>query len=327
MVITQPGDSGVLRLQEVPVPKAGDREVLIKVMASALNRADLMQRAGKYPAPKEAPQDVPGIEFAGEVVAMGDQSSRWQVGQRVFGITGGGAHAEFIAVHQDTVAEVPANLSWAQAAAVPEVFITAHDAVWVQAGLASGESLLIHAVGSGVGLAAVQLARAKRAVPFGTSRTKDKLDRARTHGMEDGVVIRDDLNVIREFSQNATSGKGFDVVLDLAGGGYVTASIPAMANKGRIMLVGLVAGSQATVNLGQMLSRRIRMTGTVMRARSLDEKIKATERFAQEVVPLLAQERLYPEIDCEFPIDEIQSAHQRLESNDTFGKVVLRIGY
>jgi NADPH2:quinone reductase len=227
--------------------------------------------------------------------------------------------------NQDVVAEIPQNLSWAEAAAVPEVFITAHDALWMQARLARGEDVLIHAVGSGVGLAAVQLVRARGAIPYGTSRTADKLERSRPWGMADGVVLRDSFTALTEATQKWTAGKGFDVVLDLVGGAYVGASVEVMALHGRIMLVGTVGGGRAELNLGRVLYKRLELRGTVLRARPLEEKIAVTQAFARDVVPLLASAAVRPSIDSEFPMAEVQAAHRRLEANETLGKVVLLV--
>src|SRR5688572_9689420 len=301
VVITRPGGPEVLEIRDVPQPQPGPGEILVRVRASALNRADLLQRQGRYPPPPGVPQEIPGIEFAGEVAQNGKGATRWHLGGRVFGIVGGGAHAEYLVTHQDAVAPVPKNLSWTEAGAVPEVFITAHDALWKQARLAAGETALIHAVGSGVGLAAVQLARVRGAHPYGTTRTLEKLDRAKALGLADGVVVRDGFAGLPS-AVKKWSGKGIDVVLDLAGGPYVAASIEVMALQGRIMLVGTVAGVRAELNLGQVLSRRLELRGTVLRARPLEEKIAVTQAFAQEVVPLLSSNSVRPTIDSEFPL-------------------------
>jgi NADPH2:quinone reductase len=342
VVISQYGGPEVLKLEEVPTPQPGLHEILVRVVASALNRADILQREGKYPPPPGATAMIPGMEFAGEVVSYAPTSARqdsgspdvssgrygapkWKPGQRVFGLVAAAAHAEFLVTHQDAVAEIPANLSWSEAAAIPEAYITAHDALWRQAALRAGESVLIHAVGSGVGLAAVELVRAKGAIPYGTSRTADKLDRARKLGMEDGVAVGNDLRAMVERVKQWTHGRGVDVVLDLTGGPYVGASIEASALKARLMLVGTVAGAKAEIPLGMVLSKRLKLIGTVMRTRSLEEKIEATRAFADEVVPLFAAGKLHPVIDSEFPLSEIQAAHRKMQSNETFGKVVLRV--
>ncbi len=329
VVIIRPGGPEVLEVRDVPTPQPAAGEVLVRVMASALNRADLLQREGRYPAPPGAPADIPGIEFAGEVAALGPEASTWRLGRRVFGITGGGGHAEYLVAHEQTLAEVPPNLSWTEAASIPEAFITAHDALWQQAALRASERVLIHAVGSGVGLAAVQLVRARGAVPYGTARTEEKLQRAREYGLEDGVMLRDTLERLGQplagRTAQWTSGRGFDVVLDLLGGDYVAASIGALGLRGRLLLVGTLAGSRAELDLRAVLGKRLRLMGTVLRSRPLEEKIAATQAFAADVVPLFAQGKLRAVVDSEFPLAEIRAAHQRMESNATFGKVVIRV--
>ena len=324
-VITAPGGPEVLEIRDLPRPEPEGEQILVRVRASALNRADLLQRAGKYPAPPGAPADVPGIEFAGEVVSGGRDARLWREGDPVFGITGGGAHAEYLVAHERAVAAIPDTLSWTDAAAIPEAFLTAHDALWVQAGLRPSERVLIHAVGSGVGLAAVQLARAIGAVPYGDARTADKVERAREHGLEDGVALGDDLSPLADAVKRWTGGPGVDVVLDLVGGPYVKASVDALGLKGRLMLVGTMAGGRAELELGKALGKRLRIVGTVLRARPLEEKIDATRRFAAEVVPLFERGLLRPVVDEIFDLDRIADAHERLASNETFGKVVVRI--
>ncbi|MGH9603820.1 MAG: alcohol dehydrogenase catalytic domain-containing protein, partial [Terriglobales bacterium] len=209
VLITRPGGPEVLEIRDVSTPQPAAGEVLVRVMASALNRADILQREGRYPAPPGAPADIPGIEFAGEVAALGPEARAWQVGQRVFGITGGGGHAEYLVAHEHTLAEVPPNLTWTEAAAIPEAFITAHDALWQQAALRPSERVLIHAVGSGVGLAAIQLVHARGAVPYGTARNEEKVTRAREYGLEDGIVLRDSLEPLADRAKHWTSGRGF----------------------------------------------------------------------------------------------------------------------
>ena len=212
---------------------------------------------------------------------------------------------------------------FAEAAAIPEVFITAHDALWIQAGLRPGETVLIHAVGSGVGLAALQLARAIQAVPYGTSRTADKIHQAKRCGLQDGMAVQENFDELVAAAEHWTAGKGINVVLDLAGGPYVKASQKLMAVKGRLMMVGTVAGGNYELESRFVLSKRLQIRGTVLRARSLEEKIMATQAFAAEVVPLLASGVVRPNIDSKFKMTEIGKAHERLESNETFGKVVV----
>ncbi len=319
------GGPEVLEIRDVARPQPGREELLVRVRASALNRADLLQRQGKYPAPPGYPVEIPGIELAGEIAEIGSAVRKWKPGKRVFGLLGGAAHAEYIVTHQDLVAEIPENLDWASAAAVPEAFITAHDALWIQAALRPGETVLINAVGSGVGLAAVQLVRAIQAVPYGTSRTAAKLDQAKAYGMQDGLVVRDNFDDLLAAMDQLTRGQGVNVMLDLVGGRYVKAGQKLLAVKGRIILVGTVAGGSYELDSRYVMSKRLQIRGTVLRARSLEEKIRATQAFAAEVVPLLARGALRPVIDSRFPLDAIADAHRRLESNETTGKVVIEI--
>lgn len=324
VVITRFGGPEVLEIRDVPRPEPAPEEVLVRVRSTALNRADLLQRLGRYPAPPGAPQNIPGLEFAGEVAELGANAHRWREGDRVMGIIAGGAHAEFVTAHQDAVAVVPPNLELSAAGGVPEVFITAHDALR-QAGFKAGEHVLIHAVGSGVGLAATQLVRALGGHAFGTSRTPDKIERAKAYGLESGFEVPQPsaLTGLSAFAKSVTGDGGFDVVLDLNGGPYFAASLEAMAPRGRLILIGGVAGGKTEVDLYQILGKRLHVIGTVMRARSLHEKIATTAAFEGEVGPLLASGTVQPVIDSQFPLAQIQDAHRRLESNETFGKVVL----
>ena len=309
---------------EMPAGPLADR-VRVRVRAAALNRADILQRQGRYPAPTGAPQNIPGLEFAGEVDLVGEEVRGWQPGQRVFGITGGGAQAEYVVVPENTLAEIPSNLDWAEAAAVPEAFITAHDALFTQAKLQMGESVLVHAVGSGVGTAAIQLARAAGATVLGTSRTADKLERAKPYGLDAAVVVGDNPTVFADAVRERTGGAGVNVILDLVGGAYLEANLNALAPRGRLMLVSTSSGSRATLDFGAVMRKRLQITGTILRARSAEEKAAATRLFAAHVVPLLTSGALQPVVDRIYKINEVREAHARLESNESFGKIVLMI--
>lgn len=325
VVITQYGGPEVLAVREVPDPPSPSaNQVTVRVRAAALNRADLLQRLGRYPAPAGFPPDIPGLEFAGEVLETGPEVQRWKSGQRVFGITGGGAQAELVITPEDQLAEVPSNLNWIQAAAVPEVFITAHDALFATASLQAGESVLIHAAGSGVGTAAIQLARAAGAKVFGTARTAAKLEQAAHLGLSASIAVGDPSSIV-EAVRDWTKGEGVDVVLDLVGAAYLDANLRSLAKRGRMVLVGTTAGAKGTLEFGLVMSKRLKIIGTVLRSRSAEEKASATQQFQREVVPLLAAGSVRPIVDSTFRLDEVAAAHQRLESNATFGKVVLEI--
>jgi putative PIG3 family NAD(P)H quinone oxidoreductase len=324
VIITKHGGAEGLEVREVdrpPLPTA-DR-VRVRVRAAGLNRADILQRLGHYPAPSGYPQNIPGLEFAGEVEQIGDEVRTWKQGQRVFGLTGGGAQAEFVVVPENHLAEIPANLDWAEAAAVPEVFITAHDALFTRANLRPGETMLVHAAGSGVGTASIQLARAAGAMVFGTSRTADKLERAKEFGLNGAVVINDDPGVLVEAVKDWTGGRGINVVVDLVGAKYLEANLTALARKGRLVLVSTTGGAEAMLDLSTVMSKRLTIVGTMLRARSAEEKATATRLFAEEVVPLLAAGTIKPVVDRVYKLEEVREAHTRMESNESFGKIVL----
>ena len=326
VIITKFGGPEVLEILDRPTPIPKPHEILVRVRASALNRADLHQREGNYPAPPGAPADIPGLEFAGEVAGVGaDVKEQWREGDRVFGIVPGGGNAEFLVTDAQAVARVPVGLSWTDAAAVPEAFITAHDAMIVQAQLRANEHVLIHAIGSGVGLAALQLARAWKATPFGTARSAEKIARAKALGLEDGAVVSDNPESILPDVDRWTSGKGIDVTLDLLGGAYTGVSLRASAPHARIMCLATVAGRSATLPLGALLGKRATIRGTVLRARPLEEKRAVTAAFARDVVPLFASSQVRPIVDHVFELSEIRDAHARLASNQTFGKLVVSL--
>ena len=324
------GGAENLEIREVENPaKPSGREVLVSVKAAALNRADILQRKGFYPAPKGYPERILGLEFAGEVAEVGEAVASYKIGDRVFGITAGGAQAEFLLSEESLLAPIPENLSFTEAAAVPEAFITAHDAIFTQGNLRENETLLIHAVGSGVGLAALQLAKAKNIKVFGTSRTADKLKQCEAFGLDYGIVANANLSegknpkYFAELIEHQNDGKGVDVILDLVGANYFAANLESLNQKGRLILVGLTSGGKAEFNLGLALSKRARIVGTVLRSRSVEEKAEATRKFIEEVLPLFSTGEIKPNIDKIFPIENIRQAHEYLESNQSFGKVVL----
>jgi NADPH2:quinone reductase len=320
IAITKPGGPEVLALVDRPLPEPSRGEVRVRVRATAINRADLLQRMGAYPAPADASPDIPGLELAGEVEALGPGVERLAVGDRVFGLVGGGAYAEAVVSHERALAVIPDGMSFEDAAAVPEAFITAHDAIVGQAGLRGGETLLVHAVGSGVGTAAAQLGRALGVYVIGTARTADKLERARPLGMAAGVVAKDG-----KFADAVRAHGEPSVVLELVGGPYLDEDIRAVAPLGRIVLVGLLAGGRNEVDLGGILRKRLRIFGTVLRARPLEEKIAAMRSFEAHVVPMFQRGLLVPVIDTVMDLDAAAAAHTRMASNAGFGKIILRV--
>jgi putative PIG3 family NAD(P)H quinone oxidoreductase len=314
-----------LEVTDVPdAPRATADRVRVRVRAAGLNRADILQRLGRYPAPPGYPQDIPGLEFAGEVEGVGEEARAWEIGDRVFGITGGGGQAQFVTVPESTLARVPDNLNWADAATIPEVFMTAHDALFTQGKLQMGERVLIHAAGSGVGTAASQIVKAAGAFAFGTSRTPDKLERAKEFGLSASISVGNDPSSFVEAVREWANG-GVNVILDLVGAAYLKPNLDCLATLGRLIFVGTTSGSKAEIDYSIVMRKRLRIMGTSLRTRSIEEKATATRLFAQHVVPLLADGSVRPVIDRVYKIDEVREAHERIESNESFGKVVLTI--
>ncbi len=321
VVITRPGGPEVLEVQEVETPEPVGDYVRARVRASGVNRADLMQRAGAYPAPAGSPSNIPGLEFAGEVDAVGPLVRMWKPGQRVMGLVGGGGQAQYILVHEGLLVEIPGNLDFVQAAGVPEVFMTAHDALFTQAGLQMGERVLIHAAGSGVGTAAIQLAHATGATTFGTSRTPGKLERARQLGLDYGLSSQ---NFAAEVNRLTNNG-GVHVVLDFIGAPYLEQNLEALTTWGRIVFLSTMGGVQANVNLGMLMSKRISMRGCTLRTRTLEEKLAVMRRFATCVLPLLASGKVKPVIEQVYAMEEVGKAHVEMGENKNFGKLIVRV--
>lgn len=320
VVIREPGGPEVLELRSVPRPEPGPGEARVRVATSGLNRADLLQRMGRYPVPEGSPKDIPGLELAGTIDALGAGVSGWSVGDAVMGILGGGGYAEYALSPATTLVPVPDGMDPATAGAIPEVFMTAFDAAFLQEGLRAGETLLVHAVGSGVGTAAVQLAARAGAAVIGTSRTADKLEQARGVGLEQAVLADERWP---ERVMELTGGRGVDVILDLVGGPYLEGNQRVLAERGRHIVVGVPGGSDATISLRTLMGRRASIRGTVLRARPLPEKEELARAFSAEVLPGFAAGELRPVIDRTFPAAEAADAHRWMGENRNFGKILL----
>ena len=312
----------MLEIQERPRPDPGVGQIRVRVRASALNRADLMQREGNYPVPPGVPADMSGMEYAGEVDAVGPSAILWMVGDRVMGIIGGGAHAEYLCVHEREAIPVPKALSWENAAAIPEVFLTAYDALFTRLALRTGETLLIHAVGSGVGTAALQIARVAGARVVGTARSAGKLERAKELGLD--VAIDASQGDWAAHVEAAIGAERVHALVDLVGGNYLEGNLRVLALRGRIVVVGLTAGATAPLNMAALLIKRLSIVGTTLRARPPEEKIALAREFSERIVPLFDAGQLKPVVDRVFSFDEIRAAHELMKSNATFGKLVLR---
>lgn len=321
IIITTPGGPEVLQIQHVETPEPVGDQVRVRIRAAGLNRADLLQRAGGYPAPAGSPSNIPGLEFAGEVEAVGPLARMWKPGQRVMGLAGGGAQAEYIVAHEGLLVEIPEALDFVQAAGVPEVFMTAHDALFTQGEVKMGERVLIHAAGSGVGTAAIQLAHAAGATVFGTSRTAEKLERARELGLDAGFSDKSFAVEVKRLS----NGAGVHMVLDFVGATYLEQNLEALTNWGRLVFLATMGGSQANVNLGLLMQKRISMRGVTLRTRTLEEKLAVTRRFATSALPLLANGKIKPIIEQVYPLEEIGQAHHVMGENRNFGKLIVHI--
>ena len=316
------GGPEVLAIEERASPSPGKGDVRVEVAAAGLNRADLLQRRGFYPAPPGTVPDVPGLEYAGTIVEVGEGVARTRIGDRVMGLVAGGAMATELIVPDAETLPVPEPLSLVEAAAVPEVFATVWDAVWVQAGLGRGETLLVHAIGSGIGTAAIQLAHAFGARIVGTSRTESKLARCRALGLDEGIFVAQDASFASAVGE-ATNGAMANVILDTVGAAYLEENVRALARRGTIMVIGLVGGVVGPLPLGLLLRTRGRIIGSTLRSRSPIEKRAIAEGFTRELIPRFEDKTLAPVIEHVMPMSDIAKAHALLESNETFGKLVL----
>jgi len=320
VVISEFGGPDVLRLRDVERPEPGPKEILVKVRSSGLNRADLLQRVGRYPAPVGSPQDIPGLEYSGTVEGRGSEVTLWETGDRVMGILGGGGYAEYVVVHERTAVRIPAGVATSAAGAIREVFMTAFDALFRQMGLSEGETVLIHAVGSGVGTAAVQLTEAGGVRAIGTSRTGEKVEKAIELGLDVGILAKDGWP---ERVLEASGSEGVDVILDLVGGAYLQGNLKVLATGGRLIVVGVPSGPKAEIDLRLLMGKRALIKGTVLRARPLEEKIVLAREFEHRVCPQFAARRMAPVVDRRFSPVEAPEAHRLLEGNKNFGKVLL----
>ena len=330
IIYTSAGDTDVIQLREVPTPEPEPGQIRVRVRAAGLNRADILQRRGRYPVPPGWPADIPGLEYAGEVEKLGTGVTRWRLGDRVMGLVGGGAQAEYVVVHQDETIQVPDGMSFTDAAAIPEAFLTAWDALVIRGRVAAGDRVLIHAVGSGVGTAATQLAKQLGAVTIGTSRQKEKLARARDYGLDRGID---------------TSGGSFrtaltepvEVIIDVLGGPAFADNLAVLAPRGRLVMLGHLQGAQAELSLDPILRKRLEVIGSVMRTRSLAERVTLVREFTERVLPLFGAEppsrraaegrpggsTLRPVVGATYPMSKIAEAHRAMEQDANFGKIVL----
>ncbi|HEY8945713.1 MAG TPA: NAD(P)H-quinone oxidoreductase [Polyangiaceae bacterium] len=318
----KPGGPEVLELVEVPAPSPNPHQVLIDVHAAALNRADLLQRRGLYPPPA-GESDVLGMECAGVVSRVGTDVRTLSPGDRVMALLGSGGYAEQVAIHEKLAVKIPDNLSFEAAAAIPEAFVTAQQALLDAGALGPGERVLIHAGASGIGSAAIQVARELGAYVFATTRSEHKLTFLRTLGVERAIHVgaEDFAEVIR----TETREQGVDVLVDFVGAAYAEKNHAVLATGGRWVVVGLLGGARATIDLGKLLARRQVLAGIVLRTRSLPEKTALLRAFRRDLLPWFEDGRLRPILDTTYPLEEVVRAHTHMEQNENVGKIVLRV--
>ena len=321
VVLEEKGGPEVLQIKEVPDPVAGPEEVLVQIVSSAINRADLLQRMGLYPGPPME-HEIPGLEFAGRVIATGDRVTEHAIGDAVMGISNGGCYAEQIVIHERQAMRVPEALPLSDAGAFPEVFVTAWDALVRQGGLTSGRWALVHAGASGVGTAAIQICKVMGA-RIAVTASAGKHDVCHRLGAD--VVIDYNADDFVAATKDATGGVGVDVVLDVIGGEYMPRNVSALRLGGRIIQVGVLAGGPVPFDVAMLLMKRATITGTTLRARPIEEKVAITREFAAQILPHVASGAISPVIDSRYPLDEVAAAHARMASNANAGKLVLDV--
>ena len=330
--IREPGGVDVLELTDAAVPEPGTQEVLVRIRVAGINRADILQRMGAYPAPKGAPTDIPGLEFAGEIAKIGSDVEEWAPGDRVMGILGGGGYAELAVVPVGQLLPVPSGLSSIEAGAIPEVFLTAADALFSCGRMEPGDRVLVHTAGGGVGTAALQLARVAGAESVIGTASAGKLEQIRKIGLPLDLGIDRGSDSFADEVNGYTDGAGVNVILDTVGGSYWEDNLTSLSTLGRLVVVGLLGGSNVKANLRNLMAKRATIVGTVLRARSTVEKAQVTADFQKRFLSAFVESgqnqpspALIPIIDRTYPLAEASEAHRRMESNNSFGKVLLEI--
>jgi len=322
IVFENPGAEDVLKIGDAPSPSLGSADLRIRVRATAVNRADLLQRQGMYPPPPGA-SPILGLECAGEVIEVGDAVTGWKVGERAMALLPGGGYAEEAVVHHGSAMHMPPALSFEEAGALPEVFLTAFLNIFMLGEIKSGGAALVHGGGSGVGTASITLLKAAGMRALVTAGSDEKCQRCRAHGADIAINYRDDdfAAKVRE----ATDGRGVDVVLDSIGGKYLASNLDCLAIDGRLVIIGLLGGAKADINLAALLLRRLRVIGSTLRTRSVQDKAEVVSRFIERFGGALGAGRIKPVIDRVFPLEQAAEAHRLVQSSAHFGKVVLRV--
>ena len=322
VIRTGDGGTDVLKIKEIPPPQPTETQLLVDVKATALNRADLIQRRGEYPPPP-GESEILGLEIAGTVSGIGENVTAFNIGDRVFGLVGGGGYAEKAVIDHRMAIPIPSDWSFEEATAVPEVFFTANENIFTLGKLTKRETILIHAGGSGVGSAGIQIAHHAGAKVFVTAGTTEKINKCIELGAKAGINYKE-TDFTDEISR-LTNGDGVDVVLDFIGAKYLQPNLNILKTKGRLLQVGLMSGSETDINLGIVMRKRLKIIGSVMRPQSLEEKIAITQRFVERWLPELKAGTLRPIIDTVFTLEQVQEAHEYMEANRNFGKILLKI--
>ncbi|WP_317193208.1 NAD(P)H-quinone oxidoreductase [Mucilaginibacter segetis] len=321
IVITQPGDPKVLQLEERPVPDYTDTEVLVKVEAAGINRPDVFQRKGNYPPPPGAPIDIPGLELAGIVTAAGSKVKRWKIGDKVCALVYGGAYAEFCNVPEGQCLPVPPNLSFAEAASLPETFFTVWSNVFDRGKLQPGESLLVHGGSSGIGVAAIQMAKASGCTVYVTAGTDDKCAFCENLGAD--KAINYNKQNFADLISMLTNGRGVNVILDMVGGDYTPLNIQSLADDGRLVMINTIKGKQVQVDMSAVMRRRLTITGSTLRARSTVFKTAIARKLEENIWPHITSGKIKPVVYKTFAAAQAAEAHQLMENSTHMGKIVL----
>jgi putative PIG3 family NAD(P)H quinone oxidoreductase len=316
------GGPEVLKPETRPVPRAGENQLLIRVAAAGVNRPDVLQRKGNYPPPPGAP-DIPGLEIAGEVVEAGPGTSRYKPGDRITALVAGGGYAEYCLADERAALPFPDGFDAVQAASLPETFFTVWQNVFVRGGLKSGESFLVHGGSSGIGVTAIQLAKAFGATVYTTAGSAEKCAACLALGADKAINYREEDFVA--LLKAETAGRGVDLILDMVGGDYVERNIQAVAEEGRIHQIAFQTGSKVTVDLMRLMLKRVTLTGSTLRPRTMEVKGRLAQGLQEQVWPLLAKGQIKPVIDSTFPLDAASEAHRRMETNAHIGKIILTI--
>lgn len=324
-MITEPGGEEVLQLRERVQPKPSATEVLVKVFAAGVNRPDIAQRKGHYPPPPGASPDIPGLEIAGIVEAKGKHCTRWEPGDKICALVSGGGYAEYCTVPEGQCLPVPENLSFAEAASLPETYFTVWSNVFERGRLKPGESLLVHGGSSGIGVAAIQIARAKGSIIYATAGSDEKCVYCEKLGAEKAINYRSEN--FKEVIKKITNGKGVNVILDMVGGDYTPDNLDILAEEGRLVLINFMKGDETTIRLSQIMRKRLTVTGSTLRARPATFKAGIAEQLEQHVWPLLASGKVKPVVYKTFPMEHAGDAHRLMASSKHIGKIVLLMNH